>query len=73
MTDKPKIILREKFFDKIGAIQELVIWSVPKSVKNPDGVKYRKELPYTYLGVEQLIEDFKKDIMEVNRHENIGD
>lgn len=37
----PKLILHHKRIHANGAIEERVIWSVPKTIKHPDGVRYR--------------------------------
>lgn len=78
-----------------GSIEERVIWSVPKSARQPDAIRYRlayirregeapavlydnhhpkghhkhlgiEQLPYEYVSVDKLIEDFKKDVQKAN-------
>ena len=36
-----KPVLRSKLIHPSGDIEEQVIWSVPKSTENPDGIRYR--------------------------------
>ncbi len=74
-----------------GGIEQHVIWSVPRSARQPDGIRYRLvyilredetpavlydnhhpkghhkhlgpvQLPYDFVNVEKLIEDFQKDV-----------
>ncbi len=80
-----------------GSIDERVIWQVPRSHRQPEGIRYRlayirkggespsvlydnhhpkghhkhldgAEFPYEFKGLENLIEDFEKDIEEANEN-----
>lgn len=91
------LIHRRKRTNLDGSIEESVIWSVPKSERQPDAIRYRlayirrkgeapavlydnhypkghhkhigtEQLPYDYVSVEKLIEDFEKDVQEANAH-----
>jgi hypothetical protein len=39
-----RLILREKVTDEHGNLREMVIWSVPMSPHQPEGVRYRLAL-----------------------------
>lgn len=78
-----------------GGIEQHVIWSVPRSARQPDAIRYRlvyirrtgeapavlydnhhpkghhkhlgdKQLPYEFVSMEKLIEDFENDVKKAN-------
>ncbi len=86
-----RLIHRLKLIDDSGGTEERVIWGVPRSPRNPDGIRYRlayipkgaaapkvlydnhhpkghhkhigaRQAAYEFLGVERLLEDFRRDI-----------
>lgn len=86
-----RLIHELKLIDEGGGIEQRVIWDVPKSARNPEGIRYRlayvpkgqkkptvlydnhhpkghhkhlgdRQIPYDFLGVERLLEDFRRDI-----------
>ena len=55
-----KLILHRKRIHENGAIEESIVWVVPKSVKSPEGVRYR--LAYIPKG------EMKPSILFDNHH-----
>jgi hypothetical protein len=54
-----KLITRFKDITSDGAILEVVVWKVPAPVPPTEhGYKYSAEMPYSFTGTDQLIEDF---------------
>ncbi len=44
MGDRAVVLLREKTTDEQGNLREMVIWRVPRTRQQPDGVRYRLAL-----------------------------
>lgn len=44
MRGKALVLLREKTTDELGNLREMVIWRVPPTPQQPDGVRYRLAL-----------------------------
>ena len=44
MRGKAVVLFREKTTDELGNLREMVIWRVPPTPQQPDGVRYRLAL-----------------------------
>jgi hypothetical protein len=92
-----RLIHRYKRTHPDGSIEEQVVRSVPRSERQPDGIRYRLvyirhdaetpavlydnhhpkghhkhlgpiQLPYEFVSVEKLIEDFQTDVKKANEN-----
>jgi hypothetical protein len=60
MGGRATVLLREKMTDERGNLREMVIWRVPPTPQQPDGVRYRLALI--------LAGDTKPTILYDNHH-----
>ena len=67
------LLVREKKIYENGDILEAVVWRVPAAPGSLSGVRYRlvfvrhgQRVPYRFVDVERLLEDFIADVRRVS-------